>query len=146
MSRTLTVYDMDTQPFTAIAGTLTGVPISTFRNIQGDFLSPAWGAGIVWDDLLHCFLWFQDDGQLYTITRVTDATWNVATLPLVGAGPAPQSCSFFGNCFIWGKMQYVPNLQGVVMHLAGNNPGDGHASINGAIVSTRQTYFVRTVA
>lgn len=88
-----------------------------------------WAAGRCYDPVLDLFLWYRDDGFLYTIKWLSDTSYFVDRLPMTGVAPAAGSMSYSGNYGGWNKVQYVPNLKGVVI-LAG---GD-----------SIQTFFVKT--
>jgi hypothetical protein len=87
-----------------------------------------YAAGLVFDLVLGKFLLFQDDGYLYTITKVSMSNWSVDRLPLTGTAPSPMHSAAPGYPAIWGRMQYVPNLKGVCIIQAYDRPA----------------YFVRT--
>jgi len=98
-------------------------PYAAAINIGGYYAS-----GLVFDRGLGKFLLFQDDGRLYTITKITMANWNVDRLPLSGVAPDVMHSGGTGLPAIWGRMQYVPNLKGVCIVQAYDRPA----------------YFVRT--
>jgi len=81
-----------------------------------------YAAGLVFDSVLNKFLLFQDDGFLYTITKVSIANWAVNRLALTGAPPAAMHSAGPGRPAIWGRMQYVPNLKGVCIIQAPDKP------------------------
>ena len=72
-----------------------------------------YAAGLVFDRGLGKFLLFQDDGHLYAITRVSAADWSVDRVAMKGAAPDAMHSAGPGLPAIWGRMQYVPNLDGV---------------------------------
>jgi hypothetical protein len=76
----------------------------------------------VFDSVLNKFLLFQDDGFLYTITKVSIANWAVDRLALSGLPPAVMHSAGPGRPAIWGRMQYVPNLKGVCIIQAPDRP------------------------
>ena len=78
-----------------------------------------WSNGFVYDSGLGCFLMYQDDGFLYTIKRTAPAAYIVDRLTMTGTAPTAGQTG--GYHAIWGRMQYVPNLKGVVMCLSGLN-------------------------
>jgi hypothetical protein len=81
-----------------------------------------YAAGLVFDPVLGKFLLFQDDGFLYTITKVSMASWLVDRLALSGTPPAAGHSAAPGYAAIWGRMQYVPNLKGVCILQAADRP------------------------
>jgi hypothetical protein len=88
--------------------------------LSGPFAASILGyyqASMVWDEGLGAFLYFQDDGYLYAITYVSDAEYRVDRMPLAGVPPTPGGSGVHsgGPCAIYGRMQYVPNLKGVVI-------------------------------
>lgn len=96
-------------------GSFTGVPLPA---------AAPWAAGFVYDPGLAKWLSFSDDGSIYTITR-TDATHcDVALLATTGTPPPPHASGVHsgGSCAIWGRMQYVPALKGVVIAQCADNP------------------------
>jgi hypothetical protein len=72
--------------------------------------------------VLNKFLLFQDDGFLYTITKVSIANWAVNRLALTGVPPTVGHSARVGYPAIWGRMQYVPNLKGVCIIQAPDKP------------------------
>jgi hypothetical protein len=87
----------------------------------------ALGVGLVWDDGLAKFVYFKDDGNLYTIDP--SASWQVARLRVTGTGPSRNAAGQNGgDAAIYGRMQYVPELRGIVI----------------AQTFDRNVYFVRT--
>jgi hypothetical protein len=107
---------------TAIVGSFSG-PYADAVNVGGYF-----AAGLVFDRGLHQFLLFQDDGYLYPITRVSSTDWRVDRLHLGGTPPDAMHSAAPGLPAIWGRMQYLPNLNGVCIVQAYDRPA----------------YFVRT--
>jgi hypothetical protein len=81
-----------------------------------------YAAGLVFDPVLNKFLLFQDDGFLYTITKVSIGNWAVNRLALTGSAPAAMHSASVGHPAIWGRMQYVPNLKGVCIIQAADRP------------------------
>lgn len=79
-----------------------------------------WAAGMVYDPALDLFLYYQDDGFIYTIKWLSDDSYFVDRLALTGASPPAASMTYSGNPGIWNKMQYVPNLKGVVIVAGGD--------------------------
>ena len=57
-------------------------PYAAAVNVGGYF-----AAGLVFDPVLNKFLLFQDDGFLYTITKVSMANWAVDRLAVTGVPP-----------------------------------------------------------
>lgn len=100
----------------ATVGSFTG-PYAGSVSIGGYY-----AAGLVFDRGLGKFLLFQDDGQLYTIARVSAADWRVDRLALVGTPPDAMHSAGPGLPAIWGRMQYVPNLNGVCIVQAYDRP------------------------
>lgn len=100
----------------ATVATLSG-PYAAAVNVGGYF-----AAGLVFDSVLNKFLLFQDDGFLYTITKVSLGNWAVDRLPLSGSPPAVMHSASVGYPAIWGRMQYVPNLKGVCIIQAYDRP------------------------
>lgn len=95
--------------------------LTTHARIVGAFTGfiPTGGrlAGFVFCPDLQAFVLFCDDGNLYKITR-TDAThWNCAAMTLTGTPPPANSSSINagGGFAVWGRMQYVPALKGIVI-------------------------------
>jgi hypothetical protein len=88
-----------------------------------------WAAGMVYDPALDLFLYYQDDGFLYSIKWLSNTSYFVDRVVLTGIAPTPASMSYSGNPGIWNKMQYVPNLKGVVLVAGGDST---------------PTYFVKT--
>src|SRR5207249_1301036 len=84
------------------AGHFTG-PYASAVNI-GDY----YAAGLVFDRGLSKFILFQDDGNLYTIKRVSNDSWYVDRLPLSGSAPAAYASTTYGAPYvaIWGRLQY----------------------------------------
>lgn len=74
-------------------------------------------AGFVFCPDLQAFVLFCDDGNLYKITRTDAAHWNCAAMTLTGTPPPANSSSVSagGGCAVWGRMQYVPALKGIVI-------------------------------
>jgi hypothetical protein len=78
-------------------------------------------AGFIFDEGLGKFVWFQDDGQLYTIAYrgvVNGAhEWHVDRLPTTGTPPVPEGTivNSGGYPAVWGRMRYVPELKGIVL-------------------------------
>lgn len=113
--------------------------LTTFAVTQATFSGPYaasinetvfyWAAGRCYDPNLDLFLWYQDDGFLYTIKWLSNSSYYVDRLPMTGTAPPAGSMTYSGNHGIWNKVQYVPALKGVVI-LAGGN--------------TIPTYFVKT--
>lgn len=129
-------FDISTPTaWTAISGASFSGPFASSIHQQTLY----WAGGFVYDAQLGCFLFYQDDGFMYTITRVSNTDWYVDRLPMTGAAPDANMVSYAGNVAIWSKMQYVPNLKGVVLLLPGQNE-----TFNGAIVSRVPTYFIKT--
>jgi hypothetical protein len=93
----------------ATIGTLSG-PYASSVDV-GAYFAP----GLVYDAGLGKFVLFQDDGYLYTITRVSAADWRVDRLAVSGKAPESMRSSGPGRPAIWGRMQYVPKLKGVVI-------------------------------
>jgi hypothetical protein len=81
-----------------------------------------YAAGLAFDQGLGRFLLFQDDGYLYTITRVSVTGWSVDRLPLSGTPPDAMHSAGPGLAAIWGRMQYLPNLDGVCIIQAHDRP------------------------
>jgi hypothetical protein len=81
-----------------------------------------YAAGLVFDKGLGKFLLFQDDGHLYAITRVSAANWSVDRMVLSGKAPDAMHSAGPGLAAIWGRMQYVPNLDGVCIIQAYDRP------------------------
>ena len=106
----------------ATVGSLTG------RHADAINLGGYFAAGLVFDRGLGKFLLYQDDGYLYTVSRASAANWQVDRLPLAGPAPEPRHSAAPGLIAIWGRMQYVPNLNGVCIIQAHDRPA----------------YFVRT--
>ena len=79
------------------------------------------GAGLVFDEGLGKFVWFQDDGQLYTIAYrgIVDGThqWHVDRLATTGTAPVSGATVINSGGFpsVWGRMRYVPELKGIVL-------------------------------
>jgi hypothetical protein len=92
-------------------------PYAAAVNVGGYY-----AAGLVFDSVLNKFLLFQDDGFLYTITKVSIANWAVNRLALSGLPPAVMHSAGPGRPAIWGRMQYVPNLKGVCIIQAPDRP------------------------
>jgi len=78
-------------------------------------------AGFVFDEGLKKFVWFQDDGQLYTIAYqglnngVNE--WYVDRLDTSGPKP-PVGATVInsgGAPSVWGRLRYVPELRGIVL-------------------------------
>jgi hypothetical protein len=92
-------------------------PYAAAVNVGGYF-----AAGLVFDPVLNKFLLFQDDGFLYTITKVSIANWAVNRLALTGVPPTAGHSARVGYPAIWGRMQYVPNLKGVCIIQAPDRP------------------------
>ena len=76
----------------------------------------------MFDSVLNKFLLFQDDGFLYTITKVSLGSWAADRLALTGSPPAAMHSASVGYPAIWGRMQYVPNLKGVCIIQAYDRP------------------------
>ena len=78
-------------------------------------------AGFVFDEGLGTFVWFEDDGHLYTIAYRGMETgvhqWRVDRLPTTGTPPAPGGTivNSGGSPSVWGRMRYVPELKGIVL-------------------------------
>jgi hypothetical protein len=78
-------------------------------------------AGFVFDEGLGKFVWFQDDGQLYTIAYrgvVNGAhEWHVDRLATTGTPPVTGGTvvNSGGYPAVWGRMRYVPELKGIVL-------------------------------
>ena len=107
------VYDISSgKPYAVTNNAIfTGPYAASIRNYN-----QVWGAGMVWDAGLHCFLWYQNDTYVYTIRRgATNAEWIVDRLPLTGTPPVANVD------YTYGRMQYAPNLKGVVMMLRMDN-------------------------
>jgi len=100
----------------AAVGSFTG-PYAGAISIGGYY-----AAGLVYDKGLGKFLLFQDDGHLYAITRVSVATWSVDRMVLSGTAPDALHSAGAGLPAIWGRMQYVPNLDGVCIIQAYDRP------------------------
>lgn len=100
----------------ATVGSFTG-PYAGAVSIGGYYAS-----GLVFDRGLGKFLLFQDDGHLYAITRVSAASWSVDRMSLSGAAPEALHSASPGLVAIWGRMQYVPNLDGVCIIQAYDRP------------------------
>jgi hypothetical protein len=79
-------------------------------------------AGFVFDPGLGAWLLFIDDGKLYKIVRTNATTFTCSDLGVTGA------IATMGGHGIYSRMQYVPNLKGVVILPDGLS----------------RTYFVRT--
>jgi len=109
------VFKIDVVPYKRVAATLSGPFAASIFNPSG-----TWSSGILWDPGLHCFLWYQDDGFLYTITRgATDADWIVDRLTVTGEMPASEMSNGKHTWpTIYGLIQYVPNLKGVAMQIS----------------------------
>jgi hypothetical protein len=117
-----TVINVDTGAVTQ--ATLTGTFASAIKT--GDL----YNAGMLYCHDTDCFLFFPDDGFIYTISFTDAAHWAVDRLATTGTGPAAHA-SNAGQANIiriWSRFQYVPALKGVVVM-----PDD-----------TIPTYFVRT--
>lgn len=80
-----------------------------------------WAGGRVYDPVLDLFLYYRDDGFLYTIKWLSDASYFVDRLPMTGTAPPAGSMSYSGNYGGWNKVQYVPNLKGVVIIAGGDS-------------------------
>jgi hypothetical protein len=103
------------------AGTLSGFDVS--------LADGRWATGLVFDPVLGKFLLFKDDGFLYSISYVSDAEWLLARMEITGVSPpVGASSGYSAGAAIWGRMQYVPELAGVVIAQAYDQP----------------VYFVRT--
>jgi hypothetical protein len=100
----------------ATVATFSG-PYAAAVNVGGYY-----AAGLVFDPVLSKFLLFQDDGFLYTITKVSIANWAVNRLALTGVPPAAMRSAGVGYPAIWGRMQYVANLKGVCIIQAADRP------------------------
>jgi hypothetical protein len=100
----------------ATVATFSG-PYAAAVNVGGYF-----AAGLVFDPVLNKFLLFQDDGFIYTVTKVTTGNWAVDRLALTGVPPAVGHSARVGYPAIWGRMQYVPNLKGVCIIQASDRP------------------------
>jgi len=92
-------------------------PYAAAVNVGGYY-----AAGLVFDSVLNKFLLYQDDGFLYTITKVSIANWAVNRLALTGVPPTVGHSARVGYPAIWGRMQYVPNLKGVCIIQAPDKP------------------------
>ncbi len=89
------------------------------------------GMGLVYDPGLDKFVYFQDDGFLYTITRVSPTAYSVDRMTLAGTPPAVLGSGVHnggGYVGVWSRMQYIPRLRGVCIIQAYDRPA----------------YFVRT--
>ncbi len=84
------------------------------------------GVGLEWDAGIRKFVYFNDNGILYTIDPVG---WVVTRLTTTGTAPvAGAARKNGGGSGIYGRMRYVPNLKGIVI----------------AQTSDANAYFVRT--
>jgi hypothetical protein len=101
--------------WTKTACTMSGPYAGTLAQYHG-----YWANGFVYDEGLGCFLMYQDDGFLYTITRTGTAAYTVDRLTMTGTPPTANQ--YGGLTGIWSRMQYVPNLKGVAIYLLGSNP------------------------
>ena len=102
-------FDLSTQP-------------ATYHDVvpRGPTLERASGAGFVHDTVLDKFLYFPDLGVVYVIDPVT---FDVAPLPTTGKPPVPYGAGVNGgDAAIFTRMQYVPNLRGVVIAQAFDKP------------------------
>jgi len=107
------------------------IDLATGEATVGSFSGPHGGsvsiggyyaAGLVFDKGLGKFLLFQDDGHLYAITRVSAADWSVDRMALKGTAPDAMHSAGPGLPAIWGRMQYVPTLDGVCIIQAYDRP------------------------
>ena len=104
-------------------GTVTvGVLSGRYASAVNVTVGISYAAGMVFDSTLGKFLLFQDDGYLYTIGSAGAGAWTVDRLATTGAAPAA------GKGQPYSRMQYVPNLKGVVLMQQSGQP----------------VYFVRT--
>lgn len=99
--------------------TLTGPHLQSILPL-GKQGSPA-KAGFAFDEGMRKCVWFQDDGQLYTIAYrgVVEGLhqWHVDRLPTTGTPPASGATAVNSGGYpsVWGRMRYVPELGGIVL-------------------------------
>ncbi len=85
-------------------------------------------AGFVYDRGLRTFLLYQDDGFVYSISRVPNSDdYQVNRLTLTGTPPPAYLVSGvrggpYDVAGIYGRMQYVPRLGGVVLKISPDQP------------------------
>lgn len=101
--------------FAQIANATITDPIGVLTGAANWALLPT--MGFVWDQGLKAFLLYRDDGNLYKLTPTsTYPSAPTFTLSQIASG-VPLSNSGGSNISnqIYGRMQYVPNLRGVVI-------------------------------
>jgi hypothetical protein len=100
----------------ATVGVLVG-PHAKSVDVGGYF-----AAGLVFDAGLGMFVFFRDDGYLYTIARSTSTDWFVDRMSVTGTPPVPTANAREGRPALWGRFQYVPNLKGVCIVQSHDRP------------------------
>jgi hypothetical protein len=84
------------------------------------------GCGLVWDDGLKHFAFYAGGEAMY---QINPKDWRVTKLATTGAPPTPGLARRNGGgCGIFGRMQYMPELNGIVIAQTWDKP----------------VYFVRT--
>lgn len=95
----------DTMTFINLTGSHANVIASTSTGTVGQ-------AGFVYNPELDKFMYYPDDGAIYTIDPVT---WHMVRYPVTGnVPPAGIRYSAENGSGIYGRFQYVPELRGVV--------------------------------
>lgn len=111
-----TVINVDTGAVSQ--ATLTGAYASAIT------VGNLFNAGMCFCPDLNCYLFFPDDGFVYTITFTDLTHWAVARWAMTGPAPSPHASNAgqAGIIRIWNRFQYVPALKGCIVVTDKTNP------------------------